>query len=70
MQHKFDESIEQHLRPVAAPQDFPAEDLTPDPEYFDNTNIINPDYSDAKIMPEMGDNYLSAKLMPSKGGDG
>jgi hypothetical protein len=44
--------------------------LTPDPEYFDNTNIINPDYSDAKIMPEMGDNYLSAKLMPSKGGDG
>ncbi len=33
------------------PQDFPAEDLTPDPEYNDDTNIIDPDYGDAEILP-------------------
>ncbi len=31
MRRKFDESIEHHLGPAALPQDFPAEDLTPDP---------------------------------------
>jgi hypothetical protein len=68
MQHKFDESIKQHLEQVATSQDFSAEDLTPDPEYYDNNNIIDPDYGDAEITPEMGDNYLSAKLMLPKGG--
>jgi hypothetical protein len=68
MQRKFDESIKQNLEPAAVPQDFPAEDLTPDPEYFHNTNVIDPDYGDAEMMPEMGDNYLSAKLMLPKGG--
>jgi hypothetical protein len=68
MQHKSDESIKQHLGPVAVPRDFPAADLTPDPEYFDNDNVINPDYGDAKITPEMGDNHLSTKLMLPKGG--
>jgi hypothetical protein len=42
------------------PQDFLAEDLTPDPEYYDGTNIIDPEYGDAETMPEMGDNYLPA----------
>ncbi len=68
MRCKFDESIEQHIWPAALPQDFPAADLTPDPEYFDDTNVIDPDYGDAEIMPEMGDNYLSAELMLPKGG--
>jgi hypothetical protein len=54
MQCKFDESMEQHHGPVAAPQDFPAKDLTPDPEYYDNINGIDPDYGDAEIMPKMG----------------
>jgi hypothetical protein len=31
MRRKFDESIEHHIGLVALPQDFPAEDLTPDP---------------------------------------
>jgi hypothetical protein len=68
MQRKFDESVEQLLGPAAVLQDFPTEDLTPDPEYFENTNAIDPDYGGAKIMPEKGDNYLSAKLMLPKGG--
>ncbi len=49
-------------------QVFPTEDLTPHHEYFNDTNVINPDYGDVEIMPEMGDNYQSAKLMLSKGG--
>jgi hypothetical protein len=68
MRCKFDESIGQHLGPAALPQDFPSEDLTPDPAFFDDTNAINPDYGEAEIMPKIGDNYLSAELMLSKVG--
>jgi hypothetical protein len=67
MHCQFDKSIKQHLGPAAVLQDFPTEDLTPDPEYFDNANVINPDYGDAEIMPEMGDNYLSPELVLPKG---
>jgi hypothetical protein len=38
MRGKFDESIELHLGLAALPQDFPAEDLTPDPTYYDDTD--------------------------------
>jgi hypothetical protein len=68
MRHKFDESIELHLGPAALPQDFPAEDLTPDPTYYDDTNAMDPEYGDAEVMPKTGDNYLSAELMLPKGG--
>ena len=50
------------------PQDFPAEDLTPDPTYYDNTDTADPEYGDAEVTPETGDNYLSAELMLPKGG--
>jgi hypothetical protein len=50
------------------PQDFPAEDLTPDLTYYDDTNVMDPEYGDAEVMPEIGDNYLSAELMLPKGG--
>jgi hypothetical protein len=68
MRLKFDESIEHHLGPAALPQDFPAEDLTPDPTYYDDTNAMDPEYGDAEVTPKIGDNYLSAELMPPKGG--
>jgi hypothetical protein len=67
IRRKFDESIEHHLGPAALPQDFPAKDLTPDPTYYDDTNAMDPEYGDAEITPEIGDNYLSAELMLSKG---
>jgi hypothetical protein len=56
MPQKFDESIEHHLWPVALLQDFPTEDLTPDPDYFDDTNAMDPEYGDSEITPEIGDN--------------
>jgi hypothetical protein len=68
MRCKFDESIEHHLGLAALPQDFPAEDLTPDPTYFDDTNAMDAEYGEAEITPETGDNYLSAELMLPKGG--
>ncbi len=42
--------------------------MTPDPAYFDDTHMIDPDYGDAEITPEMGDNYLTAELMLPRGG--
>ncbi len=68
MRHKYDESIELHLGPVVLPQDFPAEDLTPDTTYYDDTNAMDPEYGDAEVMPKMRDNYLSAELMLPQGG--
>jgi hypothetical protein len=51
MRRKFDESIEHHFGPAALPQDFPPEDLTPDPTCFDDTNAMDPEYAsqDQKI---------------------
>jgi hypothetical protein len=63
MRHRFDESIAHHLEPAALPQDFPSENLTPDPTYFDDTDAMDTEYGDTEITPEIGDNYLSAELM-------
>jgi hypothetical protein len=64
----FDQSVFTHLGPVATAEYFEAEDLTPDPTYFDDANIIDPDYGDAEITPKMGDNYPTAELMLPRGG--
>ena len=42
--------------------------MTPDPDPFDDIDPIDPDYGDAEITPEMGDNYLSAEIMLPRGG--
>ena len=64
----FNQSIVTHLGPAAMADDFEAEDLTLDPAYFEDTHIIDPDYGDAEITPEMGDNYLTAEIMLPRGG--
>ncbi len=50
------------------PQDFPAEDLTPDPTYYDDTATVDSEYGGAEVTPKTGDNYLSAELMLPRGG--
>ena len=50
----IDKSIVTHLGLLAMADDFEAKDLTPDLAYFDDTNIIDPDYGDAEITPKMG----------------
>ncbi len=48
----FNLSVFTHLGPAATADDFEAKDLTPDPTYFDDAHIIDPDYGDAEITPE------------------
>ncbi len=64
----FDQSVFTHHGPAATADDFEAEDLTPNPAYFDDTHIIDPDYGGAVITPEIGDNYLTAEIMLPRGG--
>jgi hypothetical protein len=64
----FNESITHHLRPTAREQDFPAEDLTPDYDYYDNNHDLDPDHGNLEVTPEMGDNYLSAEISVPRGG--
>jgi len=65
---QFNESVVTHLGPASTVQDFPAKNLTPNPDYFDDTDPVDPDYGHAEITPEMDDNYLSAEIMLPRGG--
>ncbi len=58
----FDEIIASHLGPNVTDQDFPAEDLTPDLDHYDNDHDLDPDHGDLEVTPEMGDTYLNAEI--------
>ncbi len=64
----FDETIASHLGPNATDQDFPAEDLTPDFDHYDNDHDLDPDHGDLEVTPEMGDSYLNADISDPQGG--
>jgi hypothetical protein len=64
----FNQSVFTHLGPAETADDFEAKDLTLDPTYFNDAHIIDPDYGEAEITPEMGDNYLTAELMLPRDG--
>ena len=49
----FDESIWTHLGPSATVADFPTEDITPDPDHYDNSDLISPDAGDVEVTPDM-----------------
>ena len=48
--------------------DFPAEDITPDPDHYDGSDLISPDAGDVEVTPEFGDNLLNAEIMLPHGG--
>ncbi len=62
MRRVFDETIANHLGPNATDQDFSAEDLTPDYDFYDDDHDFDPDHGDLEVTPEMGDNYLNAEI--------
>jgi hypothetical protein len=64
----FNETNTHHLRPNATEQDFPAEDLTPDYDVYDDDYGLNPDHSDLEVTPEMEDNYLNTEISVPQGG--
>jgi hypothetical protein len=63
MRRVFNETIAQNLGPNATEQDFPAEDLTPEYETYEDGHELDPDHGDLEVMPEIGDNYLSAEFL-------
>ncbi len=48
-------------------QDFPAEDLTPDYDFYDDDHYLDPDHGNLDVTPEMGDNYLNAENSVPRG---
>ncbi len=54
--------------PNATEQDFPAEDLPPDYDFYDDDHDLDPDHGNLEMTPEMGDNYLNAEISVPRGG--
>jgi hypothetical protein len=67
-QLRFDESIRKHLGTSATVAGFPAEDVTPDPDHLDGSDLISPDLTDVEVTPEYGDNLLNAEILLPRGG--
>jgi hypothetical protein len=68
MRRVFDETIANHLGPNATDQDFLAEDLTPEYNFYDDDHDLDPDHSDLEVTPEMGDSYLNTEISVPRGG--
>jgi hypothetical protein len=64
----IDETVASHLGPNATDQDFPAEDLTPDFDHYEDDHDLDPDHGDLEVTPEVGDNYLDAEISVLQGG--
>jgi hypothetical protein len=45
----FDETVANHFGPNATDQDFPAEDLTPDFDFYDDDRDLDPDHGDLEV---------------------
>ncbi len=68
----FDETIANHLGPNSTDQDFPAKDLTPDYDFYDDDHDLEPDHRDLEVTPEMTpemeDTYLNTEISVPQGG--
>ena len=68
-QLQFDQVIEEILGTAAKLTDFDKQDLTPENIHYEgDADSIDPDHGDLEITPEMGDNYIGAKIMTPRGG--
>ena len=57
------------LRPKARPIDFDEQDLMPEHiHYGEDADSIDSDHGDLEVTPEIGDNYIGAKIMIPRGG--
>ncbi len=68
MSRVFNETITHHLGPNATEQDFPALDLTPDYDFYDDNHDLDPNHGKLEVTPDMGDNYLNAEISVPQGG--
>ena len=66
---EFDQAIEGILGTAAKLTDFDEHDLTPENIHYEgDANSIDPDHGNLEVTPEMGDNYIGAKIMTPRGG--
>jgi len=42
--------------------------MTPEYLTYEDDHNLNPDHDDLEVMPEIGDNYLSAEISIPRGG--
>jgi len=69
MRKVFDAKVCEAIGPAATENDFPAEDLTPDYEAYDDTILtFDPDYGDIEVTPETGDTFIGAEIILPRGG--
>jgi hypothetical protein len=68
MHRVFKESTTHHFGPNATEQVFPAEDLTPGYDFYDDDHDLDPDHGNLEVTPEMGDKYLNAEISVLHGG--
>ena len=69
MRKAFDAKVCEAIGPAATEKDFPAEDLTPDYEAYDDTILtFDPDYGDIEVTPETGDTFIGAEILLPRGG--
>ena len=62
-QLEFDQAIEGTLGTAAKLTDFDEQDLTPENIHYEgDANSIDMDHGNLEVTPEMGDNYIGAKL--------
>ncbi len=64
----FNKTITNHLGPNATEQNFLAEDLTPEYDFYDDDYDLDSDHGDLEVTPEMGDNYLNTEISVLQGG--
>ncbi len=69
MHKSFDLTIIDSLGPAASALDFPAEDLTPTYEHYDDDIFdFDPDYGDIEVTLETEDTFLGAEIFLPRGG--
>jgi hypothetical protein len=68
MRRVINETITHHLGSNATEQDFLAEDLTPDYDFYDDDHDLDPDHAALEVTPEMGDNYFNVEISVPQGG--
>ena len=57
--------MKQSLAKLFTENDFPAKDLTPDYEAYDETIMtFDPDYGNIEVTPETGDTFIGAEILP------
>jgi len=64
----FDQAVKGILGTAAKPTDFDKQDLTPEIIHYEgDADSIDPDHGNLEVTPEMGDNYIGAKIMTPRG---